>query len=215
MQKLLQQFLIASVLAAVPGGCASLWPPKPAVEDVAENSKRRQADAIQSFETKRDLAQFEAAKVRWREGDLRACKDLVTRLLERNPSHRGGRLLRAELELFEGRPDEVLPDVEALAKQDPKDAEALYLLGLLQEEVGRNEDALHNFEKALKIAPENDVYLASYESALLGEDFLGRGTENGAAGPVRKRKAAQPEQGIKVSVQDRAEFLQATAWAKD
>jgi predicted Zn-dependent protease len=141
MQRPIHYLLIASALIAVPSGCASVWPPKPAVDDVAQDSKRRQAEAIQSFESKRDLAQFEAAKVRWREGDMRACKDLVNRLLERNPSHRGGRLLRAELELCEGRPNDVLADIEALVQQDANDAEALYLLGLLQEKyAGQSKD---------------------------------------------------------------------------
>lgn len=211
MHRPIHYLLIASVFTTVQGGCASFWPPKPAVEDVAENSKRRQAEAIQSFEAKRDLAQFEAAKVRWREGDLRACKDLVNRLLERNPGHRGGRLLRAELELFEGRPNEVLPDIEALVQEEPNDAEALYLLGLLQEESGQAEEALHNFEKALKISPQNEVYLASYESALLGEPFLGIGAEQHASDRTAKKKVTPQEQGLKVSVQDRAKILQATA----
>lgn len=148
-------------------GCAS-WP-KPAAEDVAELQKQRNAEMIESFEKKRDLAQFEAAMVRWREGDTAACSELVNKLLARTPEHRGGRLLRAELRLLEEKPELAINDIQALVNAEPEDAEAAHMLALLFEAADRPEDALEYYERAARLAPNSQVFATSYHTALVGE----------------------------------------------
>ena len=150
-------------------GCATVWPSKNATEDVAEQRQNRKAELIQSFEKKRDAAQFEAAMVRWREGDSEGCRELVDKLLARSPKHRGGRLLRAEFRLVEDRAELAVKDIEALVEETPDDAEAVHLLGLLLQAAGRDVEALAQFERAVQIEPANNVFASSYQTALVGE----------------------------------------------
>ena len=164
-------FLLAAAVAPALAGCATLWP-SPAGKDSVEDHKAHKTEMIESFEAKRDAAQFDAAMVRWREGDIRACKELVDKLVMRNPKHRGGRLLRAEIQLDDDKPELAIADVEALVKDDPKDAEASHLLGLLLEAAGRSSEAMPHFERAAQIAPNNHVFAASFQSALVGEPSL-------------------------------------------
>ena len=162
---------LAIVMLVTPmvGGCATVWPSKHVSKDVAEQRTDRKEELIQSFESKRDTAQFEAAMVRWREGDSEGCRELVDKLLARSPKHRGGRLLRAEFRLVEDRPELAVKDIEALVEEIPNDAEAAHLLGLLLEAAGHNDEALAHFERAVQIEPANSVFASSYQTALVGE----------------------------------------------
>ena len=162
----------ATLIIPVFAGCATFWPSKSVTDEAPEKAEEKRAEMVGSFDAKRDVAQFDAAKVRWREGDTSGCKELVGKLLLRNPKHRGGRLLKAELQLEDGKPDLAIADVETLVKEDPKDAEASHMLGLLLEAVERPQEALPHFERAAQIAPENQVFATSYQSALVGEPSL-------------------------------------------
>lgn len=148
-------------------GCAS-WP-KPSIQDVAVEQKKRKGELIESFEKKRDTAQFEAAMVRWREGDMAGCSELVNKLLDRTPEHRSGRLLRAELRLIEDKPQLAISDIESLVETEPEDAEAEHMLGLLLEAADRPQDALAHYERAAQLAPDSEVFATSYNTALVGE----------------------------------------------
>ena len=167
-----KRFWLTTLVAPALTGCATLWPSPQADKDVAVQQKARKTEMVESFEAKRDAAQFDAAMVRWREGDVRACKELVDKLVMRNPKHRGGRLLQAEIQLDDDKPELAIPDVETLVKEDPKDAEASHLLGLLLEAAGRHPESLPHFERAAQIAPNNHVFAASFQSALVGEPSL-------------------------------------------
>ena len=162
---------IATVALAWPWlvGCAATRPVKPLVEDVSKQHHDRKTEIIGSFEKKRDAAQFEAAMVRWQEGDAEGSQELVSTLLSRSPKHRGGRLLRAEFRLVEEKPELAIADIEALVDEDPDDAEAAHLLGLLLEASGRQQEALVHFERATQISPDSGVFAASFQTALIGE----------------------------------------------
>ena len=166
----LRMLYLLSLTAVLPAGCASVWPPKPAVEDVAVDQQQRKEEMIASFDVKRDEAQFQAAMVRWRERDADGCRELVERLLARSPQHRGGRLLRAEFRLVEERPELAIADIEKLVAEQPADAEAAHMLGLLLEASGRGPESLIHFERASELAPENEVFQTSYHTALVGEN---------------------------------------------
>ena len=150
------------------GGCASMGPRMP-IGEVAKQQSDRKTQIVQSFEKKRDVAQFEAAMVRWREGDAEGCQELVDKLLARSPKHRGGRLLRAESRLVEEKPELAIADLQALVAEEANDPEAAHLLGLLLEAAERHEEALPYFEKAVQLSPGNTVFAASYQTALVGE----------------------------------------------
>lgn len=153
--------LTASLFA----GCAQLSQRAPKDKSHVEAHAEQSAEMVASFESKRDQAQFEAARVRWREGDLPGCREQIDKLLARSPKHRGGRLMRAELRLYENKPEAALPDLEALAAESPQDAEVIHLYGLVLEALGRDAESLTQLKRAAELAPHNEVYAASYQLA--------------------------------------------------
>jgi tetratricopeptide (TPR) repeat protein len=173
MCKLFQFAVSGIMLAASAAGCASGFFPKPKAEDVAVAQEQRHEEVVAAFEEKRDQAQFQAAMIRWREGDAAACRELTEKLLARNPRHRGGRLLRAELNLIDEKPELALADIEKLVAEHPRDAEVCHMLALLFEATGKRAEALAHFERAAELAPESEVIVASYQAARDGEVLVG------------------------------------------
>jgi predicted Zn-dependent protease len=162
-------------------GCAQLSPRAPKEKDHAEVHAEQSAEMVATFETKRDQAQFEAARVRWREGDLPGCREQIDKLLARSPKHRGGRLMRAELRLYENKAEAALPDLEALAADSPKDAEVIHLYGLVLEALGRDAESLTQLQRATELAPHSEVYAASYQ---LAQEMSGDPTNRATVRPA-------------------------------
>lgn len=157
--------MMSAVVALAATGCASGFLPKPKVADVAVDQKQRHDEVVAAFEQKRDHAQFEAAMVRWREGDAAGCRELNDKLLARSPKHRRARLLRAEINLLDDKPEVALADVEKLVEENPQDAEACHMLALLLDASGRAPEALAHFERAAELDPASEVFAASYQAA--------------------------------------------------
>lgn len=154
-----------SLLVASACGCASGFSLKPKVKDVAAEQEKRHAEVVATFEQKRDAAQFSAAMVRWQERDIAGCRELNDKLLARNPTHRGGRLLRAEMNLLDEKPELALADIEKLVAENPQDAECFHMLALLLDASGRQAEALTCFEQATELAPGSEVFAASFQAA--------------------------------------------------
>jgi predicted Zn-dependent protease len=185
MQNPFQLATSCIVLAASAAGCASGFFPKPKAEDVAAAQEKRHEEVVAAFEQKRDSAQFEAAMVRWREGDAAGCRELIEKLIVRNPKHRGGRLLRAEINLLDEKPELALADIEKLVAENPQDAEACHMLALLLEATGRQAEALVHFERAADLAPESEVFAASYQAVRDGEVLISDASSAAAVVPIR------------------------------
>jgi tetratricopeptide (TPR) repeat protein len=164
--------LFLTLMTPVFTGCATLWPSKLTKDETPEKPEAKREELVGAFDAKRDIAQFDAAKARWQEGDTAGCKELVGKILVRNPKHRGGRLLRAELQLVDGKAELAVAEIQSLVDENPQDAEASHMLGLLLEATGQLQEALSHFERAAQIAPENRVFATSYQSALVGEPSL-------------------------------------------
>lgn len=157
--------IVICMLLASALGCASGFGRKPRTKDVAAEQEKRHSEVVAAFEQKRDSAQFSAAMVRWQERDLPGCRELTEKLLARNPTHRGGRLLRAELSLLDDKPEVALTDIEKLFAENPEDAEVCHMLALLLDANGRPSDALDHFAQATELAPESEVFAASFQAA--------------------------------------------------
>ncbi len=153
-----------TLLAVTLAGCASLKTLGPPVEDVSEKRRQRSQESAQQFNRHRDLAEFEAARVRWEEGDSRGCAEILQRILTRSPDHLEARLLLAESLLADNRPSEAIPYLEPALAAHPSDARVYHLMGSLLDSIGQKADALVYYEQATTLRPNDEVYAVCYQT---------------------------------------------------
>lgn len=109
-----------------------------------------------------EMAAREAA-----EGKTPQAIERLHRLAQRFPDDSEIRLFLADLLLMEGKTEESLRLLKKVAEQAPHDGRVYYLLALAYDQAGQMEEALIHYEKALECEPDNEVYLASYEQAII------------------------------------------------
>lgn len=143
---------LACLLLSV-AGCASLpaWV-KPPVDDITPEREQRERELVERFEAQRDTAAYTAATNRWQQGDSEGCLSILEELLERNPNHRAGRLLLADLHLFEDRPQEAIAVLETMHSEEKPDLQVEQALAVALEVADRPEQAAihHQRVEALK-----------------------------------------------------------------
>jgi len=154
-------------------GCASNPIKKPVapIEDVAPIREGRAKEAIADFESRREKAQFAAAVARWHAGDLDACHIALDAIIRLDPHHMQARLMLAELLLAEQQPRLALEQVESVLAEEPRNASAVHTAGLAYEALGDTEAAREHFRLATELAPDNEVFLLSYDVSV---DATGR-----------------------------------------
>ncbi|HXT60886.1 MAG TPA: tetratricopeptide repeat protein [Pirellulales bacterium] len=146
-------------------GCAGgLWSSR-SVPDVHPVKAQRAKETAKHLGEQRDRSELEAAKFAWQQDDVEGCHDLLDKLLQRNPRHREGGLLMAELLLVERQTDQAREQLKQVLKHHPNDAEALHAMGLLLEAENKPAEARVLFQQAAKAAPANDEYKISYKAA--------------------------------------------------
>ena len=155
--------LLLGLLFGAPG-CAAVAPEQSNASQQPINDAQQRA-AIELFDRRRDELQFAAAQGRWSKGDLQGCRAAVEQLLSRNPTHRDGRLLFAELCLAEENPERGLEPVRSVVSEQPDDASAQHLLGTLLDATGHEAEALIHFERAALLSPGNELFSLSYQAA--------------------------------------------------
>jgi len=182
--------------------------------DVAEVRHQRSEKAIQEFEARRDFAEYQAALGYWDRQDLVGCEATLVRLLDRNPDHLAARLLAAEACLQQGRRPEATEHLDAALEAHPNDPQALHAKGLVLDTMDQPAEALVYYERAMELAPEEELFAVSYHTALeslkeparpatvpppapradaaLGVD-AGRATAGDLAGRDDTASAAEPE----------------------
>jgi tetratricopeptide (TPR) repeat protein len=104
-------------------GCAARRPARAHDGDVSVERKRRHAELSHDLERRRNQAQFLAASFQWQQGETENCRDSLRQLLARDPAHRDGCLLWAEVCLADGCPEKALPLIEELSTRSPQDVE--------------------------------------------------------------------------------------------
>jgi tetratricopeptide (TPR) repeat protein len=165
------------LLLTIAEGCAQIS--SPLAPDVAVPRVERAEEAVRAFEAERDRAQFQAAMSSWHQADAGGCRESLEALLARNPRHREGCLLYAELSLAESKPGDAVDMVKALIEDNPGDAEAFSTLGMLLEATGRTEEAGACFDEAQSLhgerhaAPPSHVRQASGPSNPSDDGGLG------------------------------------------
>lgn len=83
------------------------------------------------------------------------------------------RVLRANILLRQGKKDAVADEADQLIKENPKTAYALVAAGKTYAAIGRRDDAMKAFDRALAIKPEAYIYVNRSE-ARPGSDVAGR-----------------------------------------
>jgi tetratricopeptide (TPR) repeat protein len=124
--------------------------------------------SAQQYDERRDEMQFQLAEARWRRNDMAACQQSLEEIVARNPEHRGAHLRLAELCLLKNKPAKALPLLQRFCREHRDDAEAHHLLGLAFEALGKQEQSVAAYQRAVKLDPEEVLYRTSLETALAG-----------------------------------------------
>ncbi|MFP4056885.1 MAG: DNA-directed RNA polymerase subunit alpha C-terminal domain-containing protein [Candidatus Brocadiia bacterium] len=84
---------------------------------------------------------------------------------------RGAALGHAEAVAGGGKPDAALTELRSIAKSRKDDPDVHYLMGYCYDQVGRYEDAIEEYEKALEAEPDHNpaAFRLAYDHALRGE----------------------------------------------
>jgi Tfp pilus assembly protein PilF len=143
-------------------GCAG-WKQKVKKPDITESREERTAEAVRSFEARRDAAQLSAALDRWKQGDVAAAEAMLTAIIRRRPDSNDARLRLAEILWSRG---EIAAEthLRAVIESEPGRAEAHHSLGLLLDGTGRPDEARQHLSKAAELDPENEIYRTTCES---------------------------------------------------
>jgi tetratricopeptide (TPR) repeat protein len=152
--------LLATMMAAA-SGCAGLGRLSSSTVDIDAQQEQRAAEALESFETKRDDAQLMAAQARWREGNLKACRQGLEELLARDPTHLESRALLIQVLLSEEKYDLARGYLDQVLAERPADAKAHHTMGLVLQLQGSETKALAYYRRAAEIQPENKEYALS------------------------------------------------------
>jgi Tfp pilus assembly protein PilF len=143
-------------------GCAG-WKPKVKKSDLTDNREERAAEAVRSFEERRDAAQLSAALDRWKQGDLAMAEASLAAIIRRRPDYNEARMRLAEILWSRGDIAAEL-QLRAVLETEPNRAEAHQALGLLLDGVGRPDEARQHLAKAAELEPDNEIYRTTRDS---------------------------------------------------
>jgi len=166
-------FIGSCATALVVGGCAAGGVPmfkkieqkEEALPDVHPIRKERASFAAKKFDTERNAAEYRAAAAEWRQGNFKACRDGLDKILHRDPEHRDSIILLAELELEQDQSENAVEILRKGIAAHQKDAEMSYKLGLALESAGEQSEALHHFHVAVQLAPQEKKYAEVFKHA--------------------------------------------------
>ncbi len=161
MSQTIHSFFILLLLPLT--GCAGLQKPVKEGQPISNGERRRAA--VEQFEQSRDYAQLQAAKSRLECGDNKGCREALAQLLARNPRQLEGRLMLAEVLLSDQQLDAAEEQFRKAAELQPNDARIEHGLGPALEAQGRSAEAIAQFQRALELAPQDELYLLSLQTA--------------------------------------------------
>lgn len=142
-------FVLVTVLGA---GCAIPLPPSP--RQLLARWQQGPADPA-----------LAAAQAAWYQGDSPTAIARLEAMLARNPKHLEARTLLGEVLLSEARTPEAMAVLEPALTAPAGNARAHYLMAVAQDASGQREEALAHYQRASRLEPKNDLYLASLQHA--------------------------------------------------
>ena len=173
-RRLWRSVWFVGLVTAVTSGCASVKSSVPRVPDISQKRQERTRAAARRFDQKRDLAEFEAARASWLQGDSDGSTEALKRLLARNPDHIETRLLMAELLLSDNRQSEAIAYLEPATTAHPNDARVQHMMGLLLDSIGQTDEALAYYEQAKRLRPNDELYAVSYQTLSASDEESNR-----------------------------------------
>lgn len=140
-------------------------PAEEALPDIHPMRKERATVAAKKFDIERNNAELQAAAAEWRQGNFKACRDGLEKILHRDVAHRESLMLLAELELEQDRAEKAVELLRRGIEAHPEDAELSYKLGLALEAAGEESEALHHFHVAVQLSPHEKKYADVFQHA--------------------------------------------------
>jgi len=164
-QTLLRGIAMVSLLLTL-SGCAGFknyfQPAKP-----GESREERAAEAVKSFEERRDAVQIEAALDRFNQGDAARAEAMLSAVVNRRPDNAEARMRLGEVLWSRGDAAAAEPHFRTVLDLAPTRAEAHHALGLLLDGTGRSDEARQHLLKALELEPQNQVFRQTCDSLAL------------------------------------------------
>jgi tetratricopeptide (TPR) repeat protein len=111
--------------------------------------------------------QYLAALHYARKNELERAALHVGSALALEPGYAEATLLASELALAQGRPDEAAGRLRAYLSSEPEDPAGWYVLALASEASGAVDDALRYFDRALRLAPEDEIARLAMERMVM------------------------------------------------
>jgi len=157
---------LAACLLILTAGCAALEKPAGLFDgSMARRREERKQRAAAEFEAARNEAEYKSALNLWDRNNLKGCEDALRSLLERVPAHRDARLLLVDVCLAQNNLREAAEQAERLLADFPDDAQVHYSAALALDSLGRCDEALIHYQRAVSLAPDNEAYRAGYLAA--------------------------------------------------
>ncbi len=153
----------AAALLLLPG-CAGWTSSGKAIPDVKPEKAKRGKETAKLIREQRDRGELQAAQFAWQQGDTAGARELLERVLKRDPQHHEAGLLMAELLIVEQQPDEARRQLEQLVSRQPNDPRVLHAIGSLLEAEDKPQEALSYFRRASRLAPDNQEYRISCQT---------------------------------------------------
>jgi tetratricopeptide (TPR) repeat protein len=179
-----------ALVALAGSGCATFKTMALPSEDIGQKQSQRTEETVQAFEEQRNQAQFMAAQARWREGNLKACRESLESLLARVPAHLEARLLLVQVLLSEEKFDVAKGYLEQILAERPADARAQHTMGVLLEAKGEQQAALACYKQAAELEPENQEFALCYRT-LEQQSQASAASHQDADGPARSQDASR------------------------
>ncbi len=152
---------VASVLALSPGNARALYYRAVLLMRAGDFAGANAIlDQLSSFVSQFPGAYLIQAVVKQQVGQTEQALDAATRYAARNPSDARGPILLAQLQLAAKHPDQVLELLAPLATAQTTLPQVYELRGAADNLLGRPQDALAEYQKALAISPDNARLLA-------------------------------------------------------
>lgn len=156
----------AACLLVLTTGCATFEKPTGFFDgSMARRREERKQRAAAEFEAARNEAEYKSALNLWDRNNLKGCEHGLRSLIERVPSHREARLLLVDVCLAQNNVQDAAEQAERLLADFPDDAPVQYSAALAFDSLGRCDEALIHYQRAVSLAPDNEAYRAGYLAA--------------------------------------------------
>lgn len=158
----LSSIAVAIVLVT---GCATWGPSGSKLPDVKPERLKRSKESAARIRDQRDRGEFQAAQFAFQQGDIDGARELLERVLKRDPHHLEAGMLLAELMILEQQPDQASAQLKQILARHPQHPGALHAMGSLLEAEGKPQEALAYFHEASRLAPDNQEYKLSCQTS--------------------------------------------------